>query len=265
VNIRPVQKSSAAGKVFETLYEMIASGQFKPGEILPSQDDLALRFGVSRNTLREAIHKLSAMGLLLPAQGVGTVVQPLSPAGFLDSLDGRLLLDSLTVREFVEARICVERTTVRLAVSRSGPQDAKRLREIIRSQKQASEDGDVHGFIRQDVAFHMELARMSDNRVLLKFLQTIWGMLHEFITEVSGLPGAIQDAMRFHSDILAALSAKDPDSAEEKMLRHLLDVVRRIERNIHVDLEATSLFGIDRFASSSTETVRKKARRFKKP
>ena len=137
MKIEPIRKSSTATKVFETLYEMIASGQFRPGEKLPSQDKLAVRLGVSRNTLREAIHKLSAMGLLLATHGVGTLVQPVTPAVFLGSLDSRLLLDPLTVREFIEARICVEQTTVRLAVARTCRQDIDRLRAILNAQKEA--------------------------------------------------------------------------------------------------------------------------------
>ena len=245
MDISLIQKSSAAGKVFEALYEMIASGQFRPGEKLPSQDELAVRFGVSRNTLREAIHKLSAMGLLMSTHGVGTIVQSVTPASFLASLDSRLLLDPLSVREFIEARICVEKTTVRLAVARAGREDIDRLQATLNAQKEAVASGDVPGFISQDVAFHMELARISGNRVLLKFLQTVWGMLHEFIAEVSGLPGAIEDAIPFHSTIVAAVAAKDAEEAEEQMLRHLLDVVRRIERNININLKAESLLGLD--------------------
>jgi GntR family transcriptional repressor for pyruvate dehydrogenase complex len=100
VKINSIRKSSATTKVFETLYEMISSGQFRHGEKLPSWDELAVRFGVSRNTLREAIHKFSAMGLLLATHGVETIVQPVTSASFLASLDGRLLLDPLTVTEF---------------------------------------------------------------------------------------------------------------------------------------------------------------------
>jgi GntR family transcriptional repressor for pyruvate dehydrogenase complex len=264
VKINPIRKSSAGTKVFETLYEMIASGQFRPGEKLPSQDELAVRFAVSRNTLREAIHKLSAMGLLLASQGVGTIVQPVTPANFLASLDGRILLDPLTVREFIEARICVEQTTVRLAVSRAAPDDMNRLEKILSAEKKAVAREDSAGFIRQDVAFHMELARISGNRVLLKFLQTVWGMLHEFIAEVSRFPGAIEDAIRFHTGILSAVAQKDIDRAEEGILRHLLDVVRRIERNINVDLKAESLLGLDHILSNHSRNRRRGVRRSKR-
>ncbi len=245
MKVEPITRSSAANKVFVSLYEMISSGQFRPGEILPSQDDLARQLGVSRNTLREAIHKLSAMGLLTAKQGVGTAVEPMSPAGYLIPLEGHLRLDSMSVREFIEARACLERTIVSLSVARAKRKDIQDLRALLELQDQAIRKDDQAEFVRQDVAFHMELGRVGGNRVLGKMLQTIWGMLHAFISQVARLPGAIEDALRFHSDIVAAIAAKNRDRAEELMLRHILDVVRRIERNLKVDLKAHSLFGLE--------------------
>ncbi len=263
MNVEPITRSSAADKAFSSLYEMIASGRFRPGEILPSQDDLARQLGVSRNTLREAIHKLSAMGLLTAKQGVGTVVEPMSPAGYLAPLEGHLRLDSMSAREFIEARACLERTIVSLAVARAKQKDIQNLRALLELQKQAFQKGDQPEFVKQDVAFHMELGRVGGNRVLGKVLQTIWGMLHAFISEVARLPGAVEDAIRFHSGIVNAVATGKSDQAEELMLRHILDVVRRIEKNFGVDLKARSLFGLDSILSEKARSRKGASRRFK--
>ena len=151
MHVKPIKKVSTASKVFETLYEMIISGQFKRGQKLPAQEELARQFGVSRNTLREAMNKLYAMGLLSSHQGIGTVVESPNPEGYLSALSGQFLLDTLSVREFVEARICIERTAVRLAVARAGQHDIERLLEILDSQKQAFENNDAEEFTRQAV------------------------------------------------------------------------------------------------------------------
>ena len=105
MEVKPIKKMSTAAKVFETLYEMIVNGQIQRGQKLPSQEELAKQFGVSRNTLREAMNKLYAMGLLSSRQGIGTVVQSPDPEGYLSTLRGQFLLDSPSVREFIEARI----------------------------------------------------------------------------------------------------------------------------------------------------------------
>ncbi len=163
MQVKPIKKVSTASKVFESLYGMIVSGQFKRGQKLPSQEELARQFGVSRNTLREAMNKLYAMGLLSSHQGIGTVVESPNPQGYLSALSGQFLLDTLSVREFVEARICIERTAVRLAVVRAVKHDIEHLQGILDSQKVAFENNDAEEFTRQDAAFHMGLTQISGN------------------------------------------------------------------------------------------------------
>ena len=69
-----IKRSTTADKVFDILHQWIASERLQEGDALPSQAVLFRRFEVSRNTLREAIFKLSALGLLQAKQEVGIVV-----------------------------------------------------------------------------------------------------------------------------------------------------------------------------------------------
>lgn len=239
-----VKHTSVAEKVFETLHEWIISGKLEPGVKLPSQDKLAEQFGVSRNTLREAIYKLTVMGFLTAKQGVGTVVNISSPSSYMTSLSDHLLLNPATVREFIEARLVVEQATVRLAVLRMTPESLVKLHDSISQQDLAYKEGDIETFIKLDSEFHRELARESGNAVLLKFLETVRELLQEFIAEVSHLPGAIKSAIKYHREIVQSMQAKNRERAEEKMREHLYDVTRRVEKNMNIDLEAKSLFEI---------------------
>jgi GntR family transcriptional repressor for pyruvate dehydrogenase complex len=245
MDMNPIQKASATTQVFEALYEMIATGRYVRGQRLPPQDELAKQLGVSRNTLREAINKLSAMGLLRARQGVGTVVEPPSPGGYMSSLSGQFLLDPLSVREFIEARICIERTTVRLAVARATPEEIAAAQATIDRQRKAVERRDETEFTQHDATFHEHLAAMSGNRVLQKFLETTHDLLQRFIGAAAALPGAIEDAIAFHSRVLAAIAARDADRAEQEMVLHLFDVVRRIETNLKIDLQQSTLYGFN--------------------
>lgn len=245
MNVKPIHKVSATSKVFDELHEMIATGRFKRGEKLPPQDELARQFGVSRNTLREAVNQLSAMGFLKSHQGVGTVVEPPHPDRYLSRLGGQFLLDTLSVREFIEARICIERITVRLAVQRAVKEDVRHLTDILDEQRKALKKGDTDEFTKQDAYFHLMLTEICGNRVLMKFIQTIQDMLHRFIGEVVHLPGAMDDALNFHSRVIDAIVSKDADLAETQMVLHLFDVVGRVESNLGTNLNKESLCGFD--------------------
>ena len=245
MDVNPIQKSSAASKVFEALHEMIATGKFKKGEKLPPQEELARQFGVSRNTLREALNRLSAMGFLKFHQGVGTLIEPPHSDRYLSTLGGQFLLDTVSVREFIEARIAIERVSVRLAVQRAVEEDFTILYNILEEQDKALKNGNPVEFTRHDASFHLTLSRICGNRVLMKFAQTIQDMLHRFIGEIVKLPGAMEDALRFHSRITNAIVSRDSDLAELQMVNHLFDVVRRIESNLGTDLKKESLYGFE--------------------
>ena len=240
-----IKRMSVAEEVFSILHGWIISGKVNPGDKLPSQDKLAEQFNVSRNTIREAIYKLTVMGLLTTKQGAGTVVNISSPTSYMASLSDHLLLHPATVREFIEARVILEQATVRLAVIRATPNGIERLHDIIDQQADAFQKRDVDTFIQLDSEFHMELARMSGNGVLLKFLETVRELLHNFIAEVSRLPGGIKSAFKYHKDIFEFICSRDSEKAEDKMRQHLYDVTKRIEKNIQVDLGAKSLFELN--------------------
>ena len=232
-----IKRSTTADKVFDILHQWIASGRLQEGDVLPSQDELSRRFEVSRNTLREAIFKLSALGLVQAKQGVGTVVQSRSSANYLSGLQDHLLMDRLSMREFLEARVSIETTIVRLAVARASQEDIDRLDEIIARQHEAIEAGDEVEFVKHDVAFHGELGLACGNRVMLKISQTVYNLLRSFITTVAGAPGNIEQAFRHHRQILEAIRTRDVQAAERNMVNHLQETVRRFQESMDVDLQ----------------------------
>lgn len=240
-----IKRTSVAEEVFRILHDRIVSGDLKPGDKLPAQDKLAGEFNVSRNTIREAVYKLTVMGFLSPKQGVGTVVEVPSPSGYVTSLSSHFLLNPATVREFIEARLIVEQATSRLAGIRATQDEIGKLKDIIDQQKEALEKGDVDTLVRLGADFHMEVARASGNNVLLKFLEAIWELLHQFIGEVSHLPGANQSSIKYHTEIYETIRARDTKKAEAKVREHLYNVIKRIEKNLEIDLNLDPMFLTD--------------------
>ena len=246
MEISGIKRISVSEEVFKILHERIISGDLKPGDKLPSQDKLSEQFAVSRNTIREAIYKLTVMGLLSTKQGVGTVVEVSSPSSYVTSLSSHLLLNPATVREFIEARVIVEQATARLAGARATQTQIEKLKAIIDQQREALQKGDVDKIVRLGTEFHMELARISGNNVLFKFLEAIWGLLRDFIGEVSHLPGANESSIKYHTEIFETIRTRDTEKAEEKIREHLHNVTKRIEKNLGFNLDLESLFAIDK-------------------
>jgi GntR family transcriptional repressor for pyruvate dehydrogenase complex len=236
--IETISRDTTADKVLETIRGWILTGQYKPGDTLPSQDGLAQQLNVSRNTLREAIFKLSAMGLVRSKQGVGTVVQPTTPSNYIGSLPDHLLLSDSTLREFIEARIFTERTIVRLVVGKASAEDLAGLEQILELQRQAVESGDNGQFNQQDLAFHLEMGRICGNRVIYKLYQTIWDLLRRFTSHSYKVPGNVQLAYEHHVSIYNAIKERDPDRAAELLVKHIRDISNKTIDYLGLEVDA---------------------------
>lgn len=107
-HLRPVQRRSVPDEVAEQLTDVIVTGEVPPGDQLPSERDLAERLGVSRPTVRAALTRLAAIGLVETRQGGGSTVRDFRRHAGLDLLPRLLLgrggVDLRVVRDIVEAR-----------------------------------------------------------------------------------------------------------------------------------------------------------------
>lgn len=242
MRVSRIRRTTASDEVFKALHGLILSGELKPGDRLPAQRDLAERLDVSRSTLREAIHKLVALGLVAPRQGVGTIIlQDGDPLRYMSSLEDHFLMDGISARDFLEARMIIETAVVKLAVERASEEDRSVLEQLLARQKRATRQGDLEEFSRLDTEFHLSLARASGNRVLARLEETVLDLLRQFIRRVSDLPGAVEDAIKFHSKIIRALHKGDAQEAQRIMASHLTDVARRIQDHLGLNLELQRL------------------------
>ena len=78
--VKPIKRVSVGEQVFTQLKELLVQGEWKPGEKLPSENELAAQFGVSRITVRQALQKLGALGLVETRLGEGSFVKQLEAA-----------------------------------------------------------------------------------------------------------------------------------------------------------------------------------------
>jgi GntR family transcriptional repressor for pyruvate dehydrogenase complex len=228
---KPIRKLSAADEVFNYILDGINSGDFKEGHRFSTQDIMAEELGVSRSTIREAINKLTILGYLSAKPGVGTIVVNNSPTGSVNSFGQFIFLNSIDVKEFMEARLYLEKASIKLAVQRASPEDILKLNQMLIAQGQALAGNDSGLFSKLDSEFHKAIVEISKNKVLMKFLDIIWDGLSQFIDEVTSLQSAASHAFSFHTSIVRYLSERNLQMAERSLLLHLRDVAMNIEEH----------------------------------
>lgn len=240
-----IKKISAVEEVFNNIQGDILKGTFPVGHRFPPQDELARRYRVSRSTIREAMNKLITMGHLESKPGVGTTVINSSPNAYVAAMGQRVFIGSEEVQHFMEARLYLEKATIRAVVRRASDEEIASLLNTIEAQEKAAISLDSDLFSELDAQFHLDLVTMSKNTVLMQFMTIIQDALSQFITEVTKLESAMNHALSYHRRIVEYLQARDVYMSEKVVIDHLKNVARTIEANIGHDIGLRVMFDME--------------------
>lgn len=143
------------------LLDLIKSGAIGPDGKLPTERDLANRFGVGRRYVRQALDALEVDGLVWRKQGKGTFVgQPSDPMGDLAAQ----ITGETNALEVMEARLCIEPELAALCAKRMQPDEVARLRMLAQRQLEAA---DAQAIELWDGSLHRLIAQCARNRPLL--------------------------------------------------------------------------------------------------
>jgi GntR family transcriptional regulator, sialic acid-inducible nan operon repressor len=221
----PIRRRKLYEEVVARLEELIHSEQLKPGEVLPSERDLMLQFGVGRPAIREALFALSRMGLVEVANGERARVSSPTPSTLLGELSGaaRLMLSkSEGVRHFQEARTLFESALAEEAARVATRADVLGLESALQANKRAI--GDAIRFQQTDVAFHFAIASIPRNPIYLALHEAIVEWLNEQRSVSLRRLGTDKLAYTSHRKLFEAIKERDPDAARQAMRSHLEEI-----------------------------------------
>ena len=225
--IQPVLKPRLHDQISKQLNKLIAEGLLKPGDRLPPERDLADRFKVSRNSVRDALRTLEARGLIEVRQGDGAYIRETTSAEMYRAMIDVLASKKETIREIMQVRKIIEPGVAYYAAQKATPTDLKKLEEILKRQEAKAAIGDPG--VEEDSLFHYTIAQMTGNGFLVRLLQFINEGLVETRDIVLRYPNT-QSATRVgHRRIVKALSERNPEEARKAMLAHIEEVMTAYE------------------------------------
>ncbi|MDP3409131.1 GntR family transcriptional regulator [Bosea sp. (in: a-proteobacteria)] len=201
-------------QIIQILRQAIIEMRLKPGEAL-SEKEVALRYGVSRQPVREAFIKLAEAGLLQVLPSRGTYVVKISV---------REVLNARFVREAIECAL------VRSAAELIDSAGVARIEQLVADQKQAAEAGDSARFYALDEAFHRAIADCVECDPALRVVESARAQTDR--VRYLSLPDASPLALLIaqHEAILEAIKARDPERAEAAMRTHLREILSALPR-----------------------------------
>lgn len=215
-------------RIVKQIKSRIFSGELKPGEKLPSENELCEIFQVSRTSVREAIKELCGLGLLSVKRGSGIFVQTISLKCLLDE-SYTVLVDAATdFDDIAMVRSLLESEIAALAARNASEDEIEAMEQSIAACERALADGTVTFDLlnESNALFHRLLARSCGSKVLLYVIQPLWRVMDDVRRLVLTRPKRKIESVREHRAIIEALKAHDAEQAREKMLYHLSKVAR---------------------------------------
>ncbi|MDH6679876.1 DNA-binding FadR family transcriptional regulator [Rhodococcus sp. LBL1] len=194
----------------ELFRRRIEAGEWKVGQRLPSEADLAAEVGVGRSSVREAVKLLARDGLLDVRHGVGTFVATPAAEPALETL-----LRRSRVLEVLEVRRALEVEAARLAADRARPEDLAEIRRQLadRHDRHDQHGVDAEAFVTADLDFHRSVVAMAGNSVLTALFDSVRPVLHAALVDMVENEPQVPDTGHAHDDLVDALEAGDSAAA----------------------------------------------------
>ena len=223
-----VQNEKLSERISYQLLQSIASGHYRPGDMLPPERDLSIAFQVSRVAVREALGSLGAKGILSVRQGRGTTVNPVEMWNTLDPEVLMLLQGDKVFDKLIEMRRILEPELAALAAANITTEEIEEMRLI----SDLPETDTMEQHVEHDTAFHVSIARATHNPVLLIVFSSISDLLRESRRLTFSVPGAIAEAHHWHQEIFNAIEKHDAEAARQAMAAHLGQVKNALHHNV---------------------------------
>lgn len=213
------------------LEKLILEGALRPGEKLAGERELALRFDVSRPSLRDAIEVLSGRGLLRVTRTGTFVAEFLSP--MMQPLASLLANNPRAAADYFEFRQGVEAQAARIAAVNATSVDKQAIRARIKQMRDMQKDSDLDREAQADVDFHMAIYEAGHNVVMLHVMRALGDLLRNNIfynrKTLYERPGVSENLLLQHIAIADAVIAGLPDVAEKAAGDHIAYTFGQVE------------------------------------
>ena len=218
--LQPILKVRVFEQAVGQIRAAILSGQYKPGERLPTEADLSSVLGVGRSTVREAIRVLEAEGLVDSRRGAGTfVAQKPGLAATRGEVLRWLSQREETVIQILEVRTGIEWLTASLAASHRTDEVIAQLESIVETQWQeahaAETTPNVDSLADLDIRFHFAISEASGNAIAHEIVAHILPAFSEANCAILWVGRTISDSIREHETILEGIKTSEPQPRGE--------------------------------------------------
>ncbi len=222
-NIRPVKKTFVCEQVYEQMRDNLKNGFWRPGEKLPSETELAGMFEVSRITVRNALQRLRAQGLIETRFGEGSFVKEADIGEQMKSfLLPEVYLQPHSVEEVLIFRSAIEVETAGIAALRATKEQITRLREFY-ARHRSLKRTDMEQYAQIDLDFHYTIAEMTNNSLIMATYEMLGDILRNAMQRI--VEAGLDNGLPYHKRLLEAIESRSEHEAILAMKDHMKSTI----------------------------------------
>lgn len=218
-------------KIVDQIKDAVVSGAVKAGDKLPSENELAHVFGVSRSAVREALRILELSGLVIIKKGNqgGCFIQEVSSnQQLIDYLSDNWKLGQIKLTDLTDARYWLESLVIDIVGKRITDKDVDKLYKSIDNAERLYNEGKEREKIDENFNFHVLLVHMTGNTILIDTLSAILEILSYILVKIKPSRQITLNTFQAHRQIVDFLKAGQMESAKAVNKAHIRDVSNRL-------------------------------------
>ncbi|MGD9078340.1 MAG: FCD domain-containing protein [Desulfobacterales bacterium] len=210
--------------------DAIVTGKLKQGDRLPSERDLANRFGISQRTLREALRVVEEKGLIEPSQR-GNIVKAMTTEVIIKNLDLLVRFKKISWNDMYEFRIDLDTIITSRAAEKATPADVQELQQIVEEQMRLNKEGTLYWdtFQSLDRMFHFTVSRIAGNPMHDWVLRTVISYFGRYYAQFRITEDIfIKQNLPTYKVILNSIGANDSEAAAQAAREHVILATRNL-------------------------------------
>ncbi|MDH0302135.1 MULTISPECIES: FCD domain-containing protein [unclassified Pseudomonas] len=215
-----ISSSTVVNSVVEKLRQALARGQWRSGDMLPGQRELAEQLGISRPSLREAVTVLETLGLVRSLPGKGVLVLDIEAAQAQEQAQETVAQASLA--DVLELRYTLEPFIAGLVAQSAGSQDIGQLRLTLMDMREALEASDSEAGFNAYIAFHEALFALTTNPIFQSVVQQTGNALKQSAEMLRNSPEHLAARLSENEAVVRAIRERNSALASLQMRRHIL-------------------------------------------
>ena len=229
MDIKPIRQKTVVAQVMEQIRNLIASGDYKPGDRFPTEFELAEMFGIGRSSIREAMKIFQHIGVLESKVPKGTFVADSSNIS-KESLTWSILLGNNDFYDLLEFRLVMEHQGLwYIMVYHAGEAEFKdsivaQLETEVQTMREAIQREDYTTRLEADYRFHKHIIGACDNDIFNAVYENLHAFLIEEIKRAQKDRSYIMKTPEHHQKLIDSIKSNDFDEASNEFRSHIRDV-----------------------------------------